>query len=480
MNKRFEALIGVIVTLLLICSMLTGCTQENAKTVSNETGYAPNAAANLKQENIQQENIMGIVKELSSEKYGGRLTGTKANRMAAQYIAEYFKTIGLENPQGLNTYMQLYTQPSVILTDNPMLQIVDKKGKIIKDFNYVENFVLRRLSNETNAIDMEAPMYLIERPELLVKTNKELEGKVILVPWEFYELLGSQNEPADFAEMFGAKAVISEFDLSANKLGYSYLKVRPLSGSWMTSKSYKPFAFVDSDTFSKLAKAAKSGSKLHFSCNSKVNANNIAVNVLGLIPGNDPELKDNCIIIGAHFDHVGDNLNGTYNPGALDNASGTAAMMELARVIKESKTAPKQSILFIAFDGEESGLNGARYYCSNPVTPLEKAVMINMDMVGSAAKVPLTIAVSSKKSDKSLRDDLAEYADKLTIAYNKEYEGASDHAVFDCFGIPAVCLINMDVKYGYHSPHDTIEAVDGDRVKEIAGLVLSYIKAKAY
>ncbi len=478
MHNRVEELIGCIITLLLICTMLVGCTQKNTKAASNEAGSTHTAAVSLEQENIKEENIMRIVKELASEQYRGRLAGTKENRMTAQYIAEYFKTIGLENPQGLDNYMQAYTQPSVILSDKPVLQIIDKAGKIIKDFNHAEDFVLRRLSNETNAIDMEASLYLLESSEMLSESNEELKGKVILIPWEFYELLGSQNKPADFAERFGAKAVISEFDLSANKLGYSYLKVRPLSGSWMISKPYKPFAFVDSDTFTQLVEAAKAGDKLYFSCKSELNTNTVVTNVLGLIPGSDPELKDDCIIIGAHFDHIGDNMNGTYNPGALDNASGTAAMMELARVIKENKIELKKSILFIAFNGEESGLNGALYYCKNPVIPLQKAVMINLDMVGAAANVPLTIALASKKSDTSLRDDFAAIADEQAISYEAGYDDGSDHVYFDSYGVPSICLANLDFRYGYHSPHDTIEAVDGNKVKEIVKLVLHYISSK--
>jgi hypothetical protein len=453
--------------------MVMGCTQEN-------TGETNTEAVSLGKENIQQENLMNIIKELTSEQYRGRLTGTKENRMAAQYIADYFKKIGLDNPKGLDMYMQTYVQPSAVLSDKPVLQIIDNDGKVINDFSYPDNFVLRRLSSDINTLDMEVPMCLIENPEMLRLYNNELTEKALLLPWKHYDLLNGQNNPADFAEMFGASLVISEFDLSENDLGYNYLKIRPLFESWMTSKDYKPFIFVDSGTFSKLEEGTKSGKKLKFSCNSEVNLHNTATNVIGLIPGSDPELKDNHIIIGAHFDHLGDNMNGSYNPGALDNASGTAVMMELARIIKESKTPPKQSILFIALNGEESGLCGARYYCKNPVSPLEKAVMINLDMVGSAAKVPLTIAIASSKSDDSLRDDLTEYADNLGISYIKEYEGASDHAAFDNFGVPAVCLINMDLAYGYHSPHDTIKAVDGARVQEIAGLVLEYIINKAY
>jgi hypothetical protein len=483
MYRSYRKPTGIFIIVILVCSMLTGCIQQDTSAAVNDTASAPAKDAVLipaAASKLRQDNIMKTIKELSSEQYEGRLTGTKANSMVAEYIADYFKEIGLENPKGLDNYMQAYMQPTVELMGKPVLQVIDKNEKVIDDFNYAENFVLRRLSSETNEIDMEAAMCLIENPEMLRKNNEKLKGKVILLPWKYYNLLGGQNEPADFAEMFDASAIISEFDLSENQLGYNYLKVRPLPNTGKLSKDYKPFAFVDSGTFSKLKEGARVGNKLHFSCNSNVIPKNSVTNVIGLIPGSDPKLKEKHIIIGAHFDHVGNNMNGTYNPGALDNASGTAVMLELARVIKESKTPLKQSILFIALNGEEGGLLGAKAYCKNPVSPLNKAVMINLDMVGSASKIPLTIAAASKESNKSLRDDLAEYADKLNIVYNKEYEGASDHAVFDKYGVPSVCLINMDLGYGYHSSHDTMEAVDGARTLEIAELVLNYINSNIY
>ena len=221
--------------------------------------------------------------------------------MAAQYIASYFKKIGLENPKGLDMYMQSYVQPSIVLSDKPVLQVIDEDGKVINDFKYPDNFVLRRLSSDTDALDMEVSMCLIEDSAMLRLNNNELTEKALLLPWEYYNLINSQNNPADLAEMFGASLVISEFNLSENDLGYNYLKIRPLFDTWMTSKDYKPFIFVDSDTFSKLEEGMKNGKKLKFSCNSEVNLHNTAANVVGLIPGSDPELKDNHIIIGAHF-----------------------------------------------------------------------------------------------------------------------------------------------------------------------------------
>lgn len=465
-SKRLAA---IMVATVLICSIIAGCSQESVS-----------EAGNFKLEDIRQDNLMNIVEELTSEKYEGRMAGSEGNFLATQYIADYYKKIGLENPKGLSDYRYRYLQPLVELKDKPVMQLLDKNGKNPVDFDYPENFVLRRLDSETSSIDITAPMYIAEDIDTLYKDSGKLKGKILLIPWKFYDLLGSQNEPADFAQMCGALGAISEFDLEKNNLGYKYLKVRPLFGTWTNLNSYKPFAFVDSGTFSQMTKAAQSGGKLHFKCSSETDTSVQASNCVGLIPGSDTRLKDEFIIIGAHYDHVGTNMDGTWNPGALDNASGTAVMMELARVIKESKIPPRKSILFLAFNGEEGGAKGSWRYCQKPVYPMDKAVMINLDMVGSAAKMPLSIAVATEKSDTTLRDTLGAYADELSIKYDELIEDGSDHAPFSYYGVPSVCLINMDMGHGYHSPNDTIETVSGEKLEEAAKLVLYYIKKNAY
>jgi aminopeptidase YwaD len=420
------------------------------------------------------------MKELTSKKYKGRLAGSEGNLLATKYIANYFEKIGLENPKGLEHYMNDYFQPLVELKDKPVLQVLNKKGKVTADFNYPENFVLRRLSSKTNRIDISAPMRLIDNIDMLYKNDGSLKGKIMLIPWKYYPSLGTQNEPVDFAQKTGALGVISEFNLKKNSLGYKYLKVRPLGRTYTKSDTGRPFAFVDSTTFSKLVNSAKTGGKLHFMCNSETDSFRTASNCIGLITGSNEKLKDEFIIIGAHFDHVGENMDGTWNPGALDNASGTAVMMELARLIKKGTVQPKKSILFMAFNGEESGINGSWSYCENPIYPLDKAVMVSLDMIGSATKLPLSIATSTSKSNNMLRDTMAAYAEKLSIIYKKEIDDGSDHSAFDYRGVPSVCLANLDLAHGYHSPHDTIETISVDRLKEIAKLVLYYIEKNAY
>ncbi len=112
-------------------------------------------------------------------------------------------------------------------------------------------------------------------------------------------------------------------------------------------------------------------------------------NVLGLIPGDDPKLKDEIIVVGAHYDHIGFGRRyslgpyGKVHPGADDNASGTSALMELAHAFSFLPDPPKRSILLAAWDAEEEGMLGAKYYVAHPSAPLDKIVAaFNLDMIG--------------------------------------------------------------------------------------------------
>src|SRR5205085_2400616 len=129
---------------------------------------------------------------------------------------------------------------------------------------------------------------------------------------------------------------------------------------------------------------------------TKKNVN--ASNVIGILEGSDPQLKSEAIIIGAHYDHLGHGGSGSLaansteiHHGADDNASGTTAVIELARIFAKERR-PKRTLIFMTFAGEEEGLLGSKFYVNNPAWPLEKTVaMINLDMVGRLNENKLTI-----------------------------------------------------------------------------------------
>ena len=162
-----------------------------------------------------------------------------------------------------------------------------------------------------------------------------------------------------------------------------------------------------------------------------------AANVVGIVNGADPVLKNEVIVIGAHYDHLGRGGEGSLAPregdihhGADDNASGTAGLLELARIFRSSDMPrPRRTIIFIAFSGEEEGLLGSNYYVNHPVRPLENTVaMINMDMIGRMKNNKLIVGgVGTAEGWRKILDSSAKFwgigVTPVPASYGKQLGG---------------------------------------------------------
>jgi len=199
-------------------------------------------------------------------------------------------------------------------------------------------------------------------------------------------------------------------------------------------------------------------------------------NVIGIIPGNKDE--EEIIILSAHLDHLGGTKQQFY-PGALDNASGVGCLVEIANFINQNKIRPNKTIVFIAFNGEETGFTGSKYYAKNPIYPLEKTVLINLDQIGSKVILPLYILSIDNQGE--LKDDIFKYSQELNLDAKTYINSRSDHVPFEAEGVDAISIVHpFDRSHGYHTPKDTIEIVSKDRAKEVVYLVLYYLDKKAY
>jgi len=215
-----------------------------------------------------------------------------------------------------------------------------------------------------------------------------------------------------------------------------------------------------------------------------------AENVVGMIEGSDPVLKNDVVVFSAHFDHLGVGAGGAIYHGADDDGSGTSMVIELARAFALNPAKPRCSLLFLTVSGEEKGLLGSAYYTTHPVVPLERTVAdFNTDMIGRMDSVhqadhsgPYSYLIGSDKISTEL-DSLVRAADRESnnIALDYEYDNdhdpnqfykRSDHYNFAKHGVP-IAFFFTGVHADYHKPTDTIDKILFNRIVKI-GQVIYY------
>jgi hypothetical protein len=209
-------------------------------------------------------------------------------------------------------------------------------------------------------------------------------------------------------------------------------------------------------------------------------------NVIGVIPGEGP-LANETVVIGAHYDHLGDGAYGSRAPGrreihygADDNASGTAAVVELARRFAKREKKPERRMVFICFSAEEMGLLGAVHYCENPEFPLEDtAMMVNFDMIGWLRNDELSVLNwNSSPQFASVLEQFVEPSGLKIIRPRMSF-GGSDHLPFDSRRIPNM-FFHTGLNEVYHTPEDVFSAINCEgavRVIDYAEMVIAGLVA---
>ncbi len=212
-------------------------------------------------------------------------------------------------------------------------------------------------------------------------------------------------------------------------------------------------------------------------------------NVIGYLPGASPEY----VIVGAHYDHLGlggqfslaPAMTGTVHPGADDNASGTAGVLELAKYFTEEYSAPglrqqqpkpKRGILFMTFAGEELGLLGSEYYAGHPILPLDQAVaMLNMDMIGRVRDDKLYIGGAATGT--TFRADLDALVAKTSfrVDYSDSGYGSSDHTSFTAKQVPVLFFFS-GLHGDYHKPSDTWDKINAPGAVQVLQLVAGMVE----
>lgn len=366
--------------------------------------------------NFSSNRVVEHINYLASDTLKGRLCGTTENKLAETYILDNFKDLGLL------PYKESYTESFSIqypkkLNFNPELNIIDSNSKnIIESFNYGvdykddgTNFRINDITFSSSDVAQKTDSYL------LVKHKED------------YVLFYAIND-----ESFSFRS------------------------SFLSNFNYGLSIYMTKESLNKLITAIENGSivnaKIPFS-NSDATVNN----VLGCIKGKNSSIDP--IVISCHFDHVGTDSIGNVYYGALDNASGSSFVLELAHYIKSLGT-PSRDIIFAAFNGEEFGCVGSTYFFNNNKNQLKNSTVYNFDMIGSFDGIPLCVMGGKEDTkDTSLIHDLSQILEDKDVYFNYIFEDSSDHMIFRKNDISAVTLIDNDLSR-IHTPNDKVEFIN--------------------
>ncbi len=209
-------------------------------------------------------------------------------------------------------------------------------------------------------------------------------------------------------------------------------------------------------------------------------------NILAIIPGSDPVLKNEYIVIGAHYDHVGrgsmKNSRGTIgliHNGADDNASGTAGLLEVIRAFSMMQTPPKRSLLFAFWDAEEKGLLGSVHWVKNPTVPLESIqLMINIDMIGRLGEKGLMVYGTRSAPGLRRSISLSNQSTDLKIEFHWEIKRNSDHYPFFDKRIPFI-MLHTGLHKDYHRHSDDAELVNSEGVEKVSRMAFEFVNRAA-
>ncbi|WP_337873332.1 M20/M25/M40 family metallo-hydrolase [Ignavibacterium sp.] len=448
---------------------------------------------------IKKESLLKTVSILSSEKFDGRLPGSEGYDKAAKYAANKFLESKLKPLGDVGYFQFLNVEYNKIDTPAVFEAIVDS---ITIKYELGKDFVFRGFSG-ANSFTLPVAFcgYGLSRPDLGYDDyqNVNVKNKIVIVfkqnpKWKIDDKDWGTNYPREkslVAKQKGAKGIL--FVSLPNDE-----KPQPLIGSVLHGEGEQPTDFPQlhislqaaNDLLSRVGLTINEcqtkidEKKKPFSFLTRTKAKIVAttfyqknaqtMNVVGMIEGSDPKLKNEYVVIGAHLDHVGSQA-GLLFPGANDNASGSAGVIELAKAFSSDKTKPKRSIIFVLFASEEQGLFGSKHFVDNLKIPKEQIVaMLNLDCIGYGD----SIQVGNGKSSPNLWQIAKEFDQKnFKLMVSDTWSGGgADATAFHEQGIPSLYFVS---KYSYdhlHLPTDTVETLNPDLFEKI--VKLAFLTAK--
>jgi Zn-dependent M28 family amino/carboxypeptidase len=481
--------------------------------------------------NINTDAILTDIRKLSSDEFEGRAPGSKGEQLTVQYFIDQFKAAGLEpgNPDGSWTQKV----PLVALTPQPQGPVVVKKGGQTRPFRIRDEIVVfsKHVADEVRLENSELVFagYGVQAPEYQWDDFRgvDVKGKTIIVLVNDPPVTVPGNAQELDPKIFGGRAMTYygrwtyKFEKAAElgaagvlivhetaPAGYPFNVVQTMGGErfdlvtpdknagrakiegWMSLEAATALLKMAGQDYQKLKaraatrefKAVPLGATASVALKQKTRTVD-SQNVIAKLTGSDPALKDEYIVYTAHWDHFGigepvkdDNI---YN-GAIDNASGCAMVMEIARQFTKVQPRPKRSLLFLMVTAEEQGLLGSQYYAEFPLYPLARTLAdINVDTINQWGRTKDLTVIGLGASD--LDDYARAAADEQGRVLRPDAEPEkgfyyrSDHFNFAKKGVPAldpdsgIDFIGKPADYGqkkrdewttvdYHTPSDEVKA----------------------
>jgi hypothetical protein len=461
--------------------------------------------------------LLEHIKFLSADELKGRGDGSPELERAADYIADRFRAAGLQPGGDNGTWFQPFELVAGLNVGEGNDLAITQAGKTIRFALGTSYYPLATPASATDSapsVALESVPMVFAGYGLVVPSigyddyrRVDVDGKAVVIfshePQE--RLSGSAMNGArpvmessltakeGAARMRGARALIVIGDPThlIDQADYSLFSKdpdaedRPIPVLRLRRKEAQPLLdqygldaiarLIDSDLVPR--STALSGATLRYNERLSKNVRTVR-NVVGVLPGSDPQRAKEAIVVGAHYDHVGlggllsmsPERTGEIHNGADDNASGTSSVIEIARQAAAQRERFPRTVVFVAFAGEERGLLGSAHYVESPSVPVADTVaMLNLDMVGRARG---SVDVSGLEYAPSMEEDLraaSQGVRGLSIKREGPGAGRSDDANFQSRRIPAINFFT-GFHGDYHRPGDDWEKIDTQGTSQIATL----------
>jgi aminopeptidase YwaD len=456
---------------------------------------------------FRPETIQARIAYLASDELAGRESGTKGNELAARFVADAFRKAGLKRvgtakqtdagakPDGSGYFQPFAFTAGRAAGKNNVLQVlvagkkrswhvgaefepalISATGKAAGNLVFAGRGIVSKERDDYGGLDVKGKVVLV----LADSPSADPRSGATEFPDNLQKVIAARDKGA------AALILVQPEDGVWPRLGGErmtgdagipvVLLRRSVAAEWL-KESGQDLAAIERD-LAQGPRARVLGVRIAALSTDVRKVTKTTANVVGLLEGSDPALRNEVVVIGAHLDHLGmggpaslsDSRTPQIHHGADDNASGTAGVMALADYFSSLSTRPKRSILFMAFSGEELGLLGSAHYVKDPIVPLDRTVaMLNMDMIGRMAANKLIISGSGTSPAWNALLDAVNGTAKFSVTRSESGFGASDQQSFYTAKIP-VLFFFTGLHADYHRPSDTadkINAADESRVLEM-------------